>query len=261
MALARVLPLLVSMTTLPSRIHHIRPTLDSLFAQTCMPDKVLLCLPKWSRRENAAYDRPEWLASYPMLEVVECADDDGPGTKLLGALDHLLSPVCLIVVDDDMRYRPDFLEHLYQHQVGEPGTSFSYYTYRKGPVTIGQGADGLSFYGPNLAGIRSFAKKAIMSPQLRVQDDLWICAFLWHHGFQVKSLAHLLPDGEAVYEISHSVNQLRNLTGDLARRVVLTDGLNYMFEQGLLGRPAQIMALMKRALRGPRDALLSRIKS
>jgi hypothetical protein len=257
-AVSRGLPLFVSLTTLPSRIGHIRPTLDSLLQQTCSPDKVLLCLPKWSLRENAAYQRPVWLADYrPLVDIVEC-DDDGPGTKLLGALDHLVAPTCLVVVDDDMRYRPGFLQQLYRHQVNEHGSSFSYYTYPKGPVTVGQGADGLSFYSPNLSGIRPYAKKAIEFPSLRVMDDVWICAFLWHRGFQVKSLAHLVPDGGTVYEATHAVNQLRNLTGDLRREAVTTDGLNYLFENGLLGRPMQAIALAKNLLRGPMNRFLGR---
>jgi hypothetical protein len=128
LAVVRTLPLFVSLTTLPSRIAHLRPTLDSLCEQTCRPDKILLCLPKWSLRESSAYTKPDWLSLYhPLLEIVE-ADDDGPGTKLLGALEHCVTPTCLIVVDDDMRYKPSFLEHLYRHQIDEPGSSFTYYT-------------------------------------------------------------------------------------------------------------------------------------
>jgi hypothetical protein len=182
------LPLFVGLTTLPSRIHHLRPTLDSLTAQTDRPDKVLLCLPRWSRREECPYGRPEWLADYaPMLEVVECEEDWGPGTKLLGCLDHLTPPTCLVIADDDMRYRPFFLEGLYSSQVEDKGSSFSYWTFPCGPFDVGQGADGLSFYSPNLEGMRSFANKAIQSPQLRVVDDLWISAFLKRRGVGAKT--------------------------------------------------------------------------
>jgi hypothetical protein len=260
-AIARTLPLVVSLTTLPSRIDHLRATIDSLYEQTCPPDKILLCLPKWSQRENAAYDRPNWLSLYhSLLEVVE-SDDDGPGTKLLGALDHIVTPTCLIVADDDMRYKPSFLEHLYRHQVNEPAASFSYYTYPKGPVTVGQGADGLSFYSPNLSGIHAYAKKAIKFPALWVMDDVWICAFLWRRGVPVKNLGHLVPAGGFIYEATHSVNQLRDMSGDLRREAVTTDGLNYLFEHGLLGRPLQLVALAKKILRTHRSRLFRRAAS
>ena len=252
------LPLFVGITTLPSRIGHLRSTLDSLLAQSRLPDKILLCLPKWSHREQCAYGRPDWLADYaPMLEVVDCAHDWGPGTKLLGCLDHLVQPSCLIVADDDMRYRPAFLEGLYGSQIEDTGSSFSYWTFPCGPFAVGQGADGFSFYSPNLQGIRSFADKVLRSPQLRVVDDLWISAFLKHRGVAVKSIRHLLGEG-TVYEAAHSVNQLRNLGGDLEREAAMTAGVRHLLESGLLGQRAQAIALLKRMLRGVRDSMHGR---
>lgn len=256
---ASKLPLFVGLTTLPSRIHHLQPTLDSLKAQTRMPDKILLCLPRWSRREGCPYDRPEWLADYaPMLEVVECEEDWGPGTKLLGCLDHFTHPTCLVIVDDDMRYRPFFLEGLYSRQVEDTDSSFSYYTFPCGPFDVGQGADGFSFYSPNLKEIWSFANQVLQRPQLRVVDDLWISAFLKSRGIGVKSTQHLIPDSGTVYEVAHSVNQLRNLEGDLGREAAMTGGAQYILENGLLGRRAQATALLKKALRSARNLVLVR---
>src|SRR6185437_6245290 len=154
-----------------------------------------------------------------------------------------------------MRYKRYFLETLYHHQVRNTRASFSYYTYKTGPVTIGQGADGLSFYSPNLRGIRPYAERAVEFSPLRVVDDLWISAYLWHQGIPIESLAHTVPDGGTAYEISHSFNQLRDLTGDLERRRATRDGLNYLFENGLLGRGNQALSLMKKVTRGLKNAL------
>jgi hypothetical protein len=250
------LPLLVSLTTTPSRLPHIRPTLDSLFEQTLTPDRVLLCLPTWSKRENTRYCWPVWLSAYvPRLQIVECQEDFGPGTKLLGALDHMQDPSCLIIADDDMRYKRSFLEILYQHQIRNTRASFSYYTYKVGPITLGQGADGFSFHSSNLRGIRPYAERAIAFPPLRVVDDLWISAYLWHRGVQVESLAHTVPDRGAVYEISHSLCQLRDLSGELDRRNANKDGLNYLFEKGLLGRGHQVVSLAKKVARDMKGVL------
>lgn len=238
------LRLVVSLTTIPSRLSYIRPTLDSLIHQTHAPDQILLCLPKWSSRENAGYDKPDWLSAYaPRVRVVDCRQDQGPGTKLLGALDYLQEPTCLVIVDDDMRYKPHFLERLYRHQSSNTRASYSFYTYKIGPVTVGQGADGFSFYSPNLQGIQTYAERAIQFPPLRVVDDLWISAYLWHRGVKIESLARTVPEGATVYDISHSLGQLRDSTGDLQRRKANRDGLNYLLESGLLGRGNQIWAL------------------
>jgi hypothetical protein len=251
------LPLFVGLTTLPSRIQHMRQTLDSLMAQTRVPDRVLLCLPRMSRREGCVYERPQWLADYaPILEVVECKEDWGPGTKLLGCLDHITQPTCLVIADDDMRYRPFFLEGLYRSQVADTASSFSYWAYPCGPFMVGQGADGFSFFSPNLAGMWPFANKALQSPQLRVVDDLWISAFLKHRGVAVKSIKHLIPDQGLAYEVAHSVNQLQDMGGDLGRETAMIAGTRYLLESGLLGRQQQGSAILKKVARRAREALM-----
>lgn len=250
------LPLIVSLTTLPSRIEHLRPTLDSLLAQTCRPDQVLLCLPRWSRREECAYAAPAWAGDYaPLLTVVDTGEDFGPGTKLLGALPAITQPSCLVIADDDMRYAPVFLEHLYAHQVADTAASFSYYTFSNGRFPIGQGADGISVYTPNLDGIMEFARRVIPNRKLLVVDDLWISAFLWRRGVAMKSLAALIGEGNRIYEASHSLNQLRDLEGDLARSTAMWDGLNALLELGLLGRGNQIVAQAKAFARRVRSRL------
>ncbi len=228
-------PLYVGLTTLPSRIHHLRPTLDSLRNQTFPPDAILLCLPRRSIREDCAYDRPGWLQEYaPLLRIVDCEEDHGPGTKLLGCLDHLPEQGCLVLVDDDLVYRPFLLDCLYRRQVADPRSSFSFWTYSFEGIDVGQGADGFSFHVPNLAGIREFAERAVRHPQLRFADDLWISAFLKRAGISVRSLRHELPDDEDVYETVHRVNQLRDMEGVHARQAVLVEGARYLFESGMM---------------------------
>lgn len=244
------LPLVVGVTTLPSRIHGMRPMLDSLLAQTHRPDKVLLGLPRLSRREGLPYDKPDWLSAYaPWLQVVPCAQDWGPGTKLLACLDHLPEPCMLVIADDDMRYRPFFLEQLYRYQDYDRHSSFSYCTYRYGPIEVAQGADGFSFYSPNLSGLADFAEQALRSPQVRQVDDLWISAFLQHRRVRVQSLSHLVPEQGNVYESSHLINQLHQVSGDLGRGQAMREGTRFLLEQGLLGRRAQAEALLRKTAR------------
>lgn len=244
------LPLVVSLTTLPSRLELARPAIDSLLNQTRQPDRILLCLPRWSRREGCAYSRPTWAGEFQSkLEVVDCADDYGPGTKLLGSFSRLTEPTCLVLADDDMRYRPFFLDTIYRYQAADRQSSFSFWTYPCGPVQVGQGADGFSFYSPNLGRVEAFAARALQNPSLRLVDDLWISAYLARYGVAVKSLQTELPDGTTIYESSHDLNQLRNLQGSDARDASMHSGMNYLLESGLMGRRAQVRALTKKALR------------
>ncbi len=253
----RAIPLVVSMTTLPSRIQSIRPALDSLCRQNTPPDRIMLCLPRKSRREGVGYEPPSWLQDYaPLLEVVRCEEDSGPGTKLLGGLDRITTPSCLVIADDDMRYREMFLQHLYEHQIRDLKACFTYYAYPAEPLTIGQGADGFSFYTPLLDGIVPYAERAMRSAHLRAIDDLWISGFLWSRGIPVKSLGHLLPSGETVYESVHYINQLHRIEGDLSRKNVLLHGVNHLKELGLLGRRHQVVSLIKKPLRAIRNRLM-----
>lgn len=249
-------PLIVSMTTLPSRMPHLRSTLDSLKQQTRQPERVYLCLPRWSRREQCAYVTPAWLSEYAgWVQVVDCADDFGPGSKLLGCLDHLPANACLVVVDDDMRYKKFFLEMLHEAQCADQTASFSFYTFPCGPFVVGQGADGFSFNSANLVGIRDFAARALQHPSLRLVDDLWISAYLQRCGVAVKSLQHKIPGGGTVYEAVHEVNQLRDMGGSHSREVLMAEGTRHLLESGLLGHGARIKAISRRALARARDAL------
>lgn len=240
-------PLFVSLTTLPSRIFHIQRTLDSLCNQTQPPDMIFLCLPRWSIREQCEYPRPDWLSEYrAKLKICETEEDYGPGTKLLGCLNEISVPSCLVVADDDMAYKSYFLQTIYNNQTANPKASFSFYTYPAGPFEVGQGADGFSFFTPNLVGIKKFAKKALTYPQLRVVDDLWISAFLKRNGIPVRTLKAEIPTGETVYEITHTMNQLHHLKGDLERERAMAQGIQQLRESGLLGRRQQIFGMMKK---------------
>jgi hypothetical protein len=194
----------------------------------------------------------------PLLEVIDCEDDFGPGTKVLGCLDHLPPRACLIIADDDMHYKPYFLEVLYQAQIADLRSSFSFWTYRCGPLMVGQGADGFSFYSDNLWGIQAFATQVLAHHQLRIHDDLWISAYLRKKGIAVRSLKHLIPRGETVYVATHSMNQLHQLEGNMDREAVATAGMQFLLESGLMGEPARVVALTKRTLRNLRNLLARR---
>lgn len=230
-------PLYVGLTTLPSRIGRIRDTIESLLSQTLVPDRIFISIPARSVRENRGYVLPEWLKGglSPRVEVVHCSEDYGPGTKVLGCLPRISQPGCLIVVDDDLKYSPVVMQRLYEAQRSDQGSSFSFFVYKLGPFPIGQGADGFSFYTPNLAGIEDFARVALRNRAAFVTDDLWVSLFLRTRGIRVRSLRFLLAPGEAVYEQTYDhPNQLRHLTGELERQTAMSAGMRYLAGSGLL---------------------------
>src|SRR3989344_2388349 len=95
--------IIVSFSTLPSRVYYIQEVLNNLETQTLKPDLVCINLPYFSLREKKEYNIPR-LASTLNVIVNRC-DDYGPLTKLLPTLDRFDNPNDIIItIDDDQRY-------------------------------------------------------------------------------------------------------------------------------------------------------------
>ncbi len=153
--------LIVGLTTIPSRLPFLLPTLKSLLLQTVPPRKILLHLPKHSRREQVEYSVPEELQKLEVIQIVECPDW-GPATKILPALIDSDPNQRIVAVDDDRIYRPTLLEDLLAASVRHPDAAVGCYGLivpldrvdrRRG--LIGRTVDGLRFgRGVSLRGSR-----------------------------------------------------------------------------------------------------------
>ncbi|MBV6645851.1 MAG: hypothetical protein KI790_10400 [Cyclobacteriaceae bacterium] len=94
------------MTTLPSRIANIGPTVASLTHQSILPGRILINIPKESSREKRGYNIPTFLKRLPLVEINVIDKDFGPATKWLPALEKYAKKpeTQIIVVDDDEIY-------------------------------------------------------------------------------------------------------------------------------------------------------------
>ncbi len=95
--------IIISLTTIPSRLPYLEFTLKSLLIQTLAPQKIILYLPEFSTRENTRYTIPESLQTLKGLEIVSCVEY-GPATKFIPAIQQLASSQRIVVVDDDKIY-------------------------------------------------------------------------------------------------------------------------------------------------------------
>lgn len=107
---ARDSGLIVSLTTIPSRVERLELTVKSLLRQTARPREIRVCLPDWSEREQVAYVVPGWLRELPAVTLVRCADE-GPATKFLPTLQSVAPEEPVVVLDDDRVYHAKLLEH------------------------------------------------------------------------------------------------------------------------------------------------------
>lgn len=99
--------IVVTLTTLPSRIDRVGLTIKSLLSQTRRPREIRIYIPERSRREDTAYVIPEWLAALESIRIIRCDHDYGPSTKVLPALLSSADPdQPFLVVDDDRIYQP-----------------------------------------------------------------------------------------------------------------------------------------------------------
>jgi hypothetical protein len=115
--------IVVTLSTIPSRIANLGMTLKSLLDQTLPPAEIRLNIPHHSRRENRAYDIPDWLEGLKMVRIVRC-DDAGPATKLFPTLAGVDADTPIVVVDDDRIYPRGFLADLSHHAQATPDAAF-----------------------------------------------------------------------------------------------------------------------------------------
>jgi hypothetical protein len=104
-------PIVVSLTTTPSRIGLLGLTVKSLLNQTRSPASIRLMVPEYSRREDGPYVIPEALTRLRGLEIVHCRDY-GPASKLIPSLLSLDAEQPILAVDDDRVYHRRLVDRL-----------------------------------------------------------------------------------------------------------------------------------------------------
>ncbi|WP_422359129.1 hypothetical protein [Reichenbachiella sp.] len=95
---------IISLSTIPSRISEIVPTLKSLLAQKRSPKKIHLYVPHLSMREQVGYDIPKEIEDLHCLEIIRTEKDWGPSTKFIPAIESLPPDQKILVLDDDNMY-------------------------------------------------------------------------------------------------------------------------------------------------------------
>lgn len=100
----------VSLTTTPSRIKHIKPMVKSILSQSKRIDQIALNIPK-EHKKKTPYILPENLDK--MINIFHCGRDYGNGTKCIPTiLRETDSNTLIILLDDNYIYPSDFIEKL-----------------------------------------------------------------------------------------------------------------------------------------------------
>jgi len=131
---AKTKKVIISLTTIPSRIHHIFPTLNSLLLQHKPADRIYLNLPNTSIREGRSYAVPASIMNDTRVTIHMTEKDYGPITKLLPTLELEKDPETMIItVDDDIIYPPDMVERLIGHHTTHPEAALGFRSWNIPP--------------------------------------------------------------------------------------------------------------------------------
>ena len=237
----------MGITTLPRRIGLIRPCLESLLDGDRRPDRIVLTLPDRLLRESDGYNVPGFLTDSGwhggLVEIVRPPRDCGPGSKLLGALATTAKPAVLILADDDVAYRRDFVARFAAAQIAAADRAFSGWTYRRNGLTIGQGCDGFSLWTSWLADAQAFFDRHVAGTPFAFHDDLWISFFLALHHVRIAELP--ATDGRG-YEQVHRVGALSQLGGALERDTLTREGIDYLIATADMPRTRRARMLIGR---------------
>lgn len=202
--------IVVTLTTIPARVDKIGPTVRSLVDQSRKPDRVVLNVPELSGKTGKPYPEvPKELTDLG-LEVLPCARDYGPITKLIPILFHEQDPdTVLVVVDDDMIYPKDFVRGLEEACQDHPDSAVGYTgwvvgrgffspdalrsmsyielsktgTFSSWSVSYLQGTTGMAFrrrfFPQNPEELAAYDRKGKRAPKgIRTHDDVWIGCLL-----------------------------------------------------------------------------------
>jgi hypothetical protein len=207
------------LTTIPSRIHFVHLTVNSLLGQTRAFDRVYLCVPHTSVRFKCAYEIPESLASRTDITILRCTDH-GPATKVLGLLEANLPEIGpttrIFYCDDDRIYEPDRSKLFYEASLlhpdsvicqattpywkffldGNPGYEYNScalfpagkHLIQDGSVDIAEGFGGI------VVQQRFFeADVFVIPPEYRVVDDIWLSGHIRKHSRTIWGLSVRTP--------------------------------------------------------------------
>jgi hypothetical protein len=215
----------ISLTTIPSRINEIEKCLHSLLNQTFKVDKIYLNIPYYSTREDKDYVIPlflEKMAAAGKISLIRCRDM-GPATKLIPILPVERDPeTCIVIIDDDRSVELNVVELLVNGAKKYPNSAITlcgrtikedqllYHTPGDHTVDIVQGFSGVLFK-------RKFIDDTIYeytdySKHCFYVDDVWFSGHLAKKGIPRQQVAGHI--GKPEY---HDKNALYKIEGTYSR--------------------------------------------
>ena len=177
-----------SLTTIPSRINEMEPTIESLVKQN--PKTIYLNVPFKFKKTGENYVIPEWLDKYTNTGEVTLIrpEDKGPATKFLGLFEYkgIIEPdeyIC--IVDDDQIYNENLLSNLIKKADKFNGERVISVLVELTPPRI-EGWCGYIFKKKLLDDIIHYPHPS----ECYFVDDPWITSYFMDKGIKITRLFH-----------------------------------------------------------------------
>ena len=179
--------IIISLTTIPSRINLIEPVLDSLINQTIRPDVIYLNIPRRYNRFGNCAKIPEFIENKKIVKVFYLDKDYGPATKFIGTLlnPEVSDKDIVLVTDDDviklnhwaakllLCHQPDKICCFEERKLGkEIIWGYLGYIFRKGIFDVN---DMLSFFDK-------------IKEHCYLVDDHWLTGYCHHKKIKIYNI-------------------------------------------------------------------------
>jgi hypothetical protein len=188
----------LSFTTIPSRVKYIPNILTKLKKQAFIIDCIYVCVPYYSKRFKKSYDISH-LKVDDNVKIIRC-EDLGPATKLLGCVEYENDPNTIIItVDDDQDYNPSTVNTLVNYTTKYPNYAIGFSAIdsetRSIPYVQNQAVLSPSAYYLEGFGAVAYRRKFItqrminyfknhLTPECFLADDLVISTWLEIEGIK-----------------------------------------------------------------------------
>lgn len=175
------IPVVASLTSIPSRASHCIATIDSLLRQV---DHVYLSVCSKYKRFEQAWETPSIFLEEPYASkvTVSISEDYGPATKYLGAAAIIPEHTWTFVCDDDQIYHPQLLDRM-RAALQSYGVYQNHYQRIKEKTSGGliHGYVGLLMNSTDLVGLKRFALPEVA----RFVDDQWASIYCFKNGIPI----------------------------------------------------------------------------
>lgn len=216
----------IGITSIPGREQSLIETLESIFRNTVVPEKIFITIPQKYRNflseYNMAYINQYKVGSF--VEILNTDEDWGPCSKLLGPITKYSfdDNMYFLLLDDDHVYSNYLLETFIEAAIKNDACCYSYYVYFVGCIAVGQGADGFLMKNQFLKGFKEYFDFLLSNnSNWFYNDDLLLSSYLFNKHITVMSMRDKLKELDTciyTFGSGHYLHGLNRLGGDLERR-------------------------------------------